>query len=62
MQKWEKKRKWKWVARGEGGGKSGIAARVKLGFHGSEAIGKGGRVMVSQEWELPTEADPCKIT
>lgn len=37
------------MARGEGGGKSGIAARVKLGFHGSEAIGKGRRVMVSQE-------------
>jgi len=33
----------------EGGGKSCIAARVKLGCHSSEAIGKGGRVMVSRE-------------
>lgn len=33
----------------ESGGKSWIAAKVKLGFCSSEAIGKGGRMMVSQE-------------
>lgn len=32
-----------------GGGKSWIAARVKLDFHSSEAKGNSGRMMVSQE-------------
>lgn len=44
----------------DGGGKSWIATRVTVGFHSSEAIGKGGRMMVSQEWELPTEAELCE--
>lgn len=33
----------------EGAGESRIAAKVKLGFCSSGAIGKGGRMMVSQE-------------